>query len=177
MLRLHACAGLLLVCLAGLSGCAGPNPLVGADGAAGFWPGLWHGLICPIAFVISLFNHGVTMYEVNNIGGWYNFGFILGAGAWGVMRAPTGRKLTQYEDVALLNEVERRGLALSPGIIDDLEPEGDDEDEGDEAEIEEGDEDEEEDGDDGDEDDDEDDDDEDDDEDEDEDEDEDKKAK
>jgi len=45
---------------------------------AGFWPGFWHGLIAPIAFVVSLFNPHVRIYETNNNGGWYDFGFILG---------------------------------------------------------------------------------------------------
>ena len=72
-----------------LTGCAGQNPLLktpGANGIAGFWSGLWHGLICPIAFVIGLFNHHVSIFEVHNSGSWYSFGFILGAGAWGVLR-------------------------------------------------------------------------------------------
>ena len=46
---------------------------------AGFWAGLWHGSILPIAFIVSLFKPGVGIYETNNTGGWYNFGFILGA--------------------------------------------------------------------------------------------------
>jgi len=45
---------------------------------AGFWYGLWHGLISFITFVISLFNDQVTIYEVNNTGKLYNLGFILG---------------------------------------------------------------------------------------------------
>ncbi len=47
---------------------------------AGFWKGLWHGLISPVTFVISLFSKNVRFYEVHNSGGWYNFGFVLGAG-------------------------------------------------------------------------------------------------
>jgi hypothetical protein len=46
---------------------------------AGFWAGLWHGSILPITFFVSLFKPGVNIYETNNNGGWYNFGFILGA--------------------------------------------------------------------------------------------------
>ena len=46
---------------------------------AGFWAGLWHGFICVVTFIISLFSDSVEMYELNNSGGWYNFGFILGA--------------------------------------------------------------------------------------------------
>lgn len=47
---------------------------------AGFWMGLWHGIIAPISFVISLFSDTIQMYEVNNNGGWYDFGFAIGAG-------------------------------------------------------------------------------------------------
>ena len=47
---------------------------------AGFGLGLWHGTIAPITFFISLFKDSVTIYDVCNTGGWYNFGFILGVG-------------------------------------------------------------------------------------------------
>jgi hypothetical protein len=68
-----------------LTGCApGPNPQVGttaANGAtAGFWLGLWHGVIAPVTFAISLFNAEVGIYEVHNSGTWYDFGFVLGLG-------------------------------------------------------------------------------------------------
>jgi hypothetical protein len=46
---------------------------------AGFWAGLWHGSILPMAFIVSLFKSGVGIYETNNNGAWYNFGFLLGA--------------------------------------------------------------------------------------------------
>ena len=45
---------------------------------AGFWAGLWHGLIIVVAFIISLFTDSVSIYEVNNSGGWYNFGYVFG---------------------------------------------------------------------------------------------------
>ncbi len=45
---------------------------------AGFWKGLWNGFIILFSFIISLFNDNVTIYEVHNSGGWYNFGFLLG---------------------------------------------------------------------------------------------------
>jgi hypothetical protein len=46
---------------------------------AGFWNGLWHGLIMIITFVISLFSDTVRMYEPNNVGALYDLGFVLGA--------------------------------------------------------------------------------------------------
>ncbi len=47
---------------------------------AGFWLGLWHGIIAPITFFISLFTDRVNIYEVHNNGNWYDFGFVIGAG-------------------------------------------------------------------------------------------------
>lgn len=78
---------LLLVLLVLVSGCApGPNPEVGTaatDGVvAGFWLGLWHGIIAPVTFVISLFTDEITIYEVHNSGNWYDFGFMLGLGVF-----------------------------------------------------------------------------------------------
>ena len=74
---------LLAVILLGLvvTACApGENLAVTGDGGAGFWLGLWHGIIAPLTFLISLFTDGVNVYEVNNNGNWYDFGFVLGAG-------------------------------------------------------------------------------------------------
>lgn len=94
MRRMSVCF-LAALALLVVSGCAGPNPLVGtvgSRGVAGFWAGIWHGMICPIAFAISLFNHRVAMYEVHNNGGWYNLGFIVGAGAWGILGHSSSRR-------------------------------------------------------------------------------------
>jgi hypothetical protein len=46
----------------------------------GFWGGLLHGIIAPFAFFVSLFDDEVAIYAVNNLGGWYDLGFVLGAG-------------------------------------------------------------------------------------------------
>ncbi len=62
----------------------GTNPAVGVPDEGGhvdgFWAGLWHGMISPITFIISLFNANINVYEVHNNGNWYDFGFVLGAG-------------------------------------------------------------------------------------------------
>lgn len=59
---------------------AGPNSRFQVPGAqpARFWVGLWHGVISPITFIVSLFNPGVRLYETNNGGRLYDFGFLLG---------------------------------------------------------------------------------------------------
>lgn len=63
---------------------AGSNSKYQEPGAdpAGFWAGLWHGMIAPITFFVSLFADGVRIYETNNRGRWYDFGFMLGIGAY-----------------------------------------------------------------------------------------------
>lgn len=76
---------LFLLLLVLLASCA-PEPhttaaCVSGD-PAGFWLGLWHGIIAVITFIISLFTNDVVVYEINNNGGWYNFGFLIGIGTF-----------------------------------------------------------------------------------------------
>ena len=66
-----------LIAVLFLTSCAAGNSKFDMD-PAGFWMGLWHGFISLVAFIISLFNENVTIYEVNNTGWPYNLGFILG---------------------------------------------------------------------------------------------------
>lgn len=89
------CVALALLLLAGCA--AGANGYLYTPNSqgivAGFWRGLWHGIIAPVTFLISIFNHHVQMYEVHNDGGWYDLGFLLGmscvfgGGAHGATRA------------------------------------------------------------------------------------------
>jgi len=74
---------LLLTVVLALSACAAsPNELQGTESeegeVAGFWLGLWHGIIAPFTFIISLFSDNIGIYEVHNNGGWYNFGYLIG---------------------------------------------------------------------------------------------------
>lgn len=73
-----AAVALVVVGLLLLGACAaGPN-VVENPGGYGFWWGLWQGAILPITFIVSLFTDTVSIYEVNNDGNWYDFGFVLG---------------------------------------------------------------------------------------------------
>jgi len=69
---------LFLVLIFLLSVSCAPGNTRFVEESAGFWSGLWHGLICWITFIISLFTDSVHMYEINNTGNWYNFGFLIG---------------------------------------------------------------------------------------------------
>lgn len=75
VLAVVALAALLL-----LSSCAASgNDAAGGPGSQpGFLYGLWHGVIAPVTFLISLFTDGVGIYEVRNNGAWYDFGYVLG---------------------------------------------------------------------------------------------------
>jgi hypothetical protein len=59
---------------------AGPGSRYQVPGTppAEFWAGLWHGLITPITFIVSLFTPSVRIYETHNSGRWYDFGFVIG---------------------------------------------------------------------------------------------------
>ena len=66
-----------------------------ATGAPGFWLGLWHGLIFPLAWIASLFVPTIAVYAVPNNGGWYDFGYFLGIVVFGV---GAKRSHTVYRD-------------------------------------------------------------------------------
>ncbi|MDX5476447.1 MAG: hypothetical protein LPK00_13005 [Bacillaceae bacterium] len=70
----------LLLILVFLSGCLPGDGTSTSNSPAGFWLGFWHGFIIIISFIISLFSETVVIYETNNNGGWYDFGFICGIG-------------------------------------------------------------------------------------------------
>jgi len=55
-----------------------------APAAPGFWLGLWHGLIFPLAWIVSLFAPNIAIYAVPNNGGWYDVGYFLGIVVFGV---------------------------------------------------------------------------------------------
>lgn len=68
-----------------LAACAATQqPDAVAPGAPGFWLGLWHGFIFPVAWIVSLFTDKVAVYAVPNSGGWYDFGYFLGIVVFGV---------------------------------------------------------------------------------------------
>ena len=68
-----------------LTACAATqSPTMVAPTAPGFWLGLWHGFIFPVAWIVSLFTDKVAIYAVPNNGGWYDFGYFLGIVVFGV---------------------------------------------------------------------------------------------
>lgn len=80
--RVAAIVGYTVLAAVLFAGCADVTPIekCAVEAPYGFWSGLWHGVIAPISFIGSLFSDDIAMYAVNNTGGWYDFGFVLGAG-------------------------------------------------------------------------------------------------
>jgi hypothetical protein len=108
----------LLALLLFVVGCAAGNPMY-VDKPAGFWAGLWHGAICVVTFIISLFSDRVGMYETANSGGWYDFGFLLGAAiVWGGGHRARRKRIKvvrskdrEWEEIAAkVEEKVRRGI-------------------------------------------------------------------
>lgn len=80
--RKYLLVGIILIVVLMCLSCAPGNErwdqAVNPGSVAGFWAGVWHGLIIVISFIVSLFTHEVGLYEVNNTGWPYNLGFLIG---------------------------------------------------------------------------------------------------
>jgi len=74
---------LLVACML-LTGCADEVTFTQASQMTevGFLHGLWHGMTCAFAFFGSLFYDDIAVYAIYNSGAWYDFGFLMGAGAF-----------------------------------------------------------------------------------------------
>ena len=109
---------IIILALLTIAGCAaGPTRFV--DHPAGFWAGLWHGFIIVVTFIIGLFTNSVQIYARNNTGGWYDFGFVLGAmimlgGGCGhkkIKKKAKKDKEKEWEEIATkVEERVRRGI-------------------------------------------------------------------
>jgi hypothetical protein len=59
-----------------LVGCL-PTSALSLRPPAGFFSGLWHGWMAPLSLILGLFSPNVRLYEVNNVGWWYDFGYYM----------------------------------------------------------------------------------------------------
>ena len=60
-----------------LSGCMPGDEKYTQDDPAGFFWGIWHGWIAPLSLIFGFFNDTTRIYELNNSGLWYDFGFYI----------------------------------------------------------------------------------------------------
>lgn len=68
---------LLLTALITFAGCIPGDGKHTAEKPAGFFWGIWHGWIAPISLIWHLFDSDIRLYEPNNTGWWYDFGFYI----------------------------------------------------------------------------------------------------
>ena len=122
-------AGIGLFLLFIQSGCAPGNAMYASE-PAGFWAGLWHGLILLFTFVIGLFNDGVHIYETANSGPLYDLGFLIGVAVFfggSSCNKKFRRKSCASEDKAWVEVNEKVEEKIRKGIQSwlDESPEGD----------------------------------------------------
>jgi hypothetical protein len=67
----------LLVFAVMLSGCFPASGYATQEDPAGFFLGVWHGWIAPLSLIVSIFDDDVRIYEPNNAGWFYDFGFYI----------------------------------------------------------------------------------------------------
>jgi hypothetical protein len=70
--------GAVVLLILGACAASGNESAGTAPGLPNFWLGLWHGVISPVTFLVSLFRDDVGIYAVRNSGAWYDFGFMVG---------------------------------------------------------------------------------------------------
>jgi hypothetical protein len=70
--------GLVIGMVLMLTSCA-TQPMPEAFDPPGFFTGFWNGLTIFFALIAHLFDSGIRIYAFPNNGGWYDFGFFLGA--------------------------------------------------------------------------------------------------
>ena len=93
----------------GLTACAATEASTAvAAGAPGFWLGLWHGFIFPVAWIVSLFTDQVAIYAVPNNGGWYDFGYFLGIVVFGVGARKSVKTVVYRDRTPVIDATARR---------------------------------------------------------------------
>lgn len=69
--------GLFVLGVMAIWGCAPGGGSYSPIDKAGFLSGIWHGWIAPITLIVGFFNDNIRIYEINNTGWWYDFGFYM----------------------------------------------------------------------------------------------------
>jgi uncharacterized spore protein YtfJ len=78
-----------------IAGCAAGGGTYSPSDQAGFFSGIWHGWIAPLALIAHVFDGDIRVYETNNDGIWYDVGFyiavISGFGSLSLRRRPKSK--------------------------------------------------------------------------------------
>lgn len=102
---------IVLLPLLALAACAHQLPSAVEPQAPGFWLGVWHGFIFPVAWVFSLFAPDIAVYAVPNNGGWYDFGYFIGIVFLGV-GSSGGRRVVYRTRTIYRDRPAKRGVVI-----------------------------------------------------------------
>ncbi|MBI9095044.1 MAG: hypothetical protein JEY71_09200 [Sphaerochaeta sp.] len=82
-----------------MTACLPGTLLATEDKPAGFFMGIWHGWIAPISLIVGIFDPFVRIYEQNNSGWLYDFGFYIAiiSGFGGLSLARRKEKRRDYK--------------------------------------------------------------------------------
>lgn len=85
---------ILLISSIVFSGCAEKIEVAFPNNAYeyGFFSGLWHGFIAPFSLIGMLFDSSIAVFASKNSGFFYNLGFLMGSGGWGVLASNAKKK-------------------------------------------------------------------------------------
>lgn len=67
----------VLAIVALLSSCLPGDGKNSIEKPANFLMGIWHGWVAPVSVIVGIFNNKIRIYEPNNSGWWYDFGFYM----------------------------------------------------------------------------------------------------
>ncbi len=68
---------LLVLAMLFIGSCVSGDGSRSSNDPAGFFSGIWHGWVAPFSLIWGFFNRHVRVYESNNVGWWYDFGFYI----------------------------------------------------------------------------------------------------
>ena len=91
----------LLIALITFTGCIPGDGKHTVEKPAGFFWGIWHGWIAPISLIWGLLlNSEIRLYELNNTGWTYDFGFYIAiiSGFGGISISRRKRKKTVVQE-------------------------------------------------------------------------------
>ncbi len=60
-----------------MTGCLPGDGKKTAEEPGNFLTGVWHGWVAPVSVIVGIFNDDIRVYEVENTGWWYDFGFYI----------------------------------------------------------------------------------------------------
>lgn len=90
----------ILLLMTFLTGCIPGDGKNTENNKAGFFWGVWHGWVAPVSLIIGIFRDNISIYEENNVGWFYDFGYYIAViSGFGGIALSRKKKVTRVERV------------------------------------------------------------------------------